>query len=136
MAERKLGADKAASRTAGRFATKSAAPGIPATTAKEQTPARAKSFAASVLTQTAVLKKAGGSLIVTVPARARDALRLSAGQEMLVAVEGHRLVFEVSRPSRPKYSIDELIAKCDPSAPYPDEAREWIDAPAAGRELL
>ncbi len=136
MAERKPSAGRAATRTAGRFVTKAMAAGSPATTAKEQIPARAKSLAASVLTQTAVLKKAGGSLIVTVPARARDALHLSAGQEMLVAVEGDRLVLEVSRPSRPKYSIDELIAKCDPSAPYPDEAREWIDAPAVGRELL
>ena len=136
MAERKPGAGKPVTRRAGWFVTKATAAGIPATTAEEQTPARAKSFAASVLTQTAVLKKAGGSLIVTVPARARDALHLSAGQEMLVAVEGNRLVLEVSRRSRPKYSIDELIAKCDPSAPYPDGAREWIDAPAVGRELL
>lgn len=115
---------------------KAAAAKKPSATVKERMPSE-KSFADSaVLTQTAVLKRAGGSLIVTVPARARDALHLSAGQEMTVAVEGGRLVLEPAKPARPKYSIDELIAKCDLSAPYPDEAREWIDAPAVGRELL
>jgi len=136
MAMRKPGsAGKAASRTTGRFVVKATAAKKPPATAKERMPS-AKSFAGSVLTQTAVLKRAGGSLIVTVPARARDALHLSAGQEMTVAVEGDRLVLEPTKPARPKYSIDELIAKCDLSAPYPDEAREWIDAPAVGRELL
>ena len=83
-----------------------------------------------------VLKKAGGSLTMTVPAPARDALHLAVGMEMSVSVEGHRLVLEPVKPIRPKYTIDELIAKCDLSAPYPDEAREWIDTPPVGRELL
>lgn len=83
-----------------------------------------------------VLKKAGGSLVMTVPAPARDALHLVVGMEMSVSVEGRRLVLEPMKPMRPKYTIDELIAKCDLSAPFPDEAREWIDAPPVGRELL
>ena len=91
-------------------------------------------MAADTLTR-AVLKKAGGSLVVTVPASARDALHLTAGMEMSVSVDGDKLVLEPARP-RPKYTIDELIAKCDLDAPYPDEAREWIDAPPVGRELL
>ncbi|MDP1732460.1 MAG: hypothetical protein Q8L54_15065 [Devosia sp.] len=85
---------------------------------------------------TTTIKKAGGSLLMTVPAPARDALHLAEGQEMTVLVEGDRLIYEPARSARPKYSIDELIAKCDLSAPYPDEAREWIDAPAVGREIL
>jgi antitoxin ChpS len=103
---------------------------------------RAKSLAGSDLAQSpsgltrVVLKKAGGSLTMTVPAAARDALHLAVGMEMSVSVEGQRLVLEPMKPARPKYTIDELIAKCDLSAPYPDEAREWIDAPPVGRELL
>ena len=101
-----------------------------------------KSVAGSDLAQSpsgltrVVLKKAGGSLTMTVPAPARDALQLAVGMEMSVSVEGQRLVLEPMKPARPKYTIDELIAKCDLSAPYPDEAREWIDAPPVGRELL
>ncbi len=36
---------------------------------------------------------------------------------------------------KPRYTIDELLAKCDGSQPMSAEDREWIDAPPAGREL-
>lgn len=38
--------------------------------------------------------------------------------------------------SRPRYTLDELLAQCDASAePEPDD-REWLDAPAVSRELI
>ena len=80
------------------------------------------------------LRQVGGSLSFAVPPAIKDSLGLVAGVELEVSAERGRLV---ARPARPtKYSIDELIAKCDLTAPYPDEAREWIDTPAAGREIL
>ena len=82
------------------------------------------------------LKKAGGSLVMTVPARARDALQLTEGQQMTVSVEGTRLVLEPSQPARPAYTLDELLAQCDFDQPYSDEERAWLDAPPVGRELL
>jgi antitoxin ChpS len=82
------------------------------------------------------LKKSGGSLVMTVPARARDALHLTEGQELTVSVDGSRLVLEPSRPARPAYSLDQLLADCDFGQPYSDEERAWLDAPPAGRELL
>ena len=44
----------------------------------------------------------------------------------------------IIRPSRPRYAPDMLLAEAEESAGYPlDPAdREWIDAPAAGKELL
>ena len=37
-------------------------------------------------------------------------------------------------PRRLRYSLAELMAQCDASAPLSPEDRAWIDAPAIGRE--
>jgi uncharacterized protein len=37
---------------------------------------------------------------------------------------------------KPRYTLSELLAKCDYSEPMSPEDREWIDAPPIGRELL
>ena len=37
-------------------------------------------------------------------------------------------------PRRFRYSLAELMAQCDASAPLSAEDRAWIDAPAVGRE--
>ena len=36
--------------------------------------------------------------------------------------------------SRPRYTLDELLAESVYSQPLPPEEREWVDAPAVGRE--
>lgn len=79
------------------------------------------------------LRQVGGSLSFAVPPGVKDALGLAAGATLDVTAEKGRLI---ARPSRPKYTIDQLIENCDPAAPFPDEAREWIDAPPVGREAL
>jgi len=38
--------------------------------------------------------------------------------------------------TRPRYTLDELLAESGYSQPQPAEEREWVDAPAVGRELL
>jgi antitoxin ChpS len=90
----------------------------------------------------AKLKQSGGSLIFTVPAPARKAMYLNAGDEVDVIVDNGRLVLEPVVPAvkamrvrRPKYTLDELIEGYDADAPLTDEERAWMDAPPAGREL-
>lgn len=84
--------------------------------------------------QRVTLKKTGGSLTVTVPARARDALRLAEGQEMTVSVEGRRLIFEPARP-RPHYRLEDLLAQCDGGRPPTEETRAWAEAEPVGNEV-
>ncbi|GCH43425.1 Antitoxin PemI [Escherichia coli] len=36
----------------------------------------------------------------------------------------------------PHYSMTELLAQCDPFAEMSNDEREWVDAPAAGKEIL
>ena len=87
------------------------------------------------------LKKAGGSLVLTVPAAARNMLGLSEGQEMIVSVDGTRVIAEpVSPPQirmktrRPKYTLDELVKGCNPDLPLSEEERAWMDAQPVGNE--
>ena len=49
-----------------------------------------------------------------------------------LAVDNGRLVVEPH--PRPHYTLAELLAASDYSQPQPSEEREWVDAPAAGRE--
>lgn len=91
---------------------------------------------AQTKSMTTTLKKAGGSLVATVPAKARDALHLEADTVLTVTVEGNRLVFEPALPPRPVYTLEERLALCDFDAPYSDEEREWLDRVPVGREIL
>lgn len=79
------------------------------------------------------LRKVGGSVILTVPPELLELLHLQAGNAVGIAVDSGRLVVEPQ--TRPRYTLQELLAQCDPSFPLEDEEREWIDAPAVGNEL-
>jgi antitoxin ChpS len=37
---------------------------------------------------------------------------------------------------RRRYTLDELLAQCDPAAEPTQEDREWLDARPVGKELL
>jgi len=84
---------------------------------------------------TAALRKAGGSLVMIVPASARDALQLSEGSRLDISLADDHLVL---RPAagKPSYTLEELVAQCDFDVPYTDEERAFLDAPPVGRELL
>jgi antitoxin ChpS len=49
-------------------------------------------------------------------------------------VDGGRLI--VQPQPRRRYTLDELLAQCDPTAEPAQEEDEWLDARPAGRELL
>jgi len=84
--------------------------------------------------QTTNLRKVGGSVMLAVPPAILDLLHLKAGDQVALAVDDAKLVIE-PRPC-PKYTLEELLAASDYSGELTAEEREWIDAPAAGRELL
>ncbi|MGG5835403.1 AbrB/MazE/SpoVT family DNA-binding domain-containing protein [Huaxiibacter chinensis] len=83
---------------------------------------------------TARLKKVGGSVMLAVPPAVLKTLGLSTDSEVGMTIDNGCLVIEPQ--TRPRYSLDELLAQCDPHADMNDEEREWIDAPAVGREVL
>lgn len=40
------------------------------------------------------------------------------------------------RPSKRRYTLAELMEKCEATAPLSDEDQEWMEAPPMGREAL
>ncbi len=80
------------------------------------------------------LRKVGGSIMMAVPPAFLDLLHLGAGATVGMVVDGGRLVVEPS--PRPRYTLAELLAASDYSQPQPPEQREWVDAPAVGREVI
>jgi antitoxin ChpS len=80
------------------------------------------------------LRKVGGSIMLAVPPALLDILHLRAGAKVDLAVRNGRLVVEPRQ--RPRYTLDELLAQCDPKAPIGDEDREWLDDRRAGGELI
>ena len=80
------------------------------------------------------LRKVGGSVMLAVPPAILDLLHLAAGAPVDMEVANGKIIIEAQ--PKPRYSLDELLAKCDASAPISVEDKEWLDAPASGREII
>jgi antitoxin ChpS len=80
------------------------------------------------------LRKVGGSIMLAVPPALLDILRLRPGARVGIGVESGRLVVEPQQ--RRRYTLDELLAQCDPKAPRSKEEREWLDSKPVGGELI
>lgn len=83
---------------------------------------------------TTKLRKVGGSVMLVVPPVLLDSLNLGPGANVGLEVRKGKLV--VDPQVRPRYSLEELLAQCNPKARRSQEEREWLEAPPAGRELL
>ncbi len=80
------------------------------------------------------LRKVGGSVMLTVPPALLDVLELRAGARVDIGIEKGRLI--VAPRTRPSYTLDELLAQCDETAPDDHEDRAWLEAKPVGNELL
>ena len=85
------------------------------------------------------LRKVGGSVMLTVPPALLDVLHLQPGAKVGIAVERGRLVVEPQQ--RPRYTLEELLAQCDPKAPRVrgrarTEEQAWLDSKPVGGELI
>jgi antitoxin ChpS len=80
------------------------------------------------------LRKVGGSVMLAVPPALLDILQLRPGAKVGLAVQSGRLVVEPQQ--RPHYTLDELLAQCNPKALRSKEDREWLDSKPVGGELI
>ncbi len=83
---------------------------------------------------TSNLRRVGGSVMLAVPPAILEMLQMKSGSAVNMAVESGRLVIEPDL--RKKYSLQELLAQCDVSAPISDEDGIWIASTAMGKELI
>lgn len=80
------------------------------------------------------LRKVGGSIMIAVPPAILQILQLEVGAAVNLSVEAGRLVIEPTRKKH--YSLKELLAQCDSSAPISQEDNDWITSGPVGKELL
>lgn len=84
---------------------------------------------------TASLRKVGGSVMLAVPPAILDLLHLHADNLVGLSVDHGRLIVEPS--TKPRYTLDELLAQCDPSAKMGQEDKDWTQSnKPIGRELI
>jgi antitoxin component of MazEF toxin-antitoxin module len=81
------------------------------------------------------VKKWGNSAAVRIPAAVLQAAHVDLDQDVDVREEAGRIIIEPVR-KRPRYTLDELVAQCNPRKRLSREERVWIDAPPVGREAL
>ena len=72
--------------------------------------------------------------MLAVPPALLDILQLQPGAKVGIAVESGRLVVEPQQ--RRRYTLDELLAQCNPKARRSKQEREWLDSKPVGRELI
>jgi antitoxin ChpS len=80
------------------------------------------------------LRKVGGSVMLAIPRPVLDALDLAPNASVGLSIKAGRLV--VDPKERRRYSLDELLAQCRPSARRSAEDRDWAASPPVGRELI
>lgn len=81
----------------------------------------------------ATLRTVGGSVMVAIPKAILEVLGLSANEKVGLSVADGRLVVEPT--PRPRYSLADLVAQCDPAAPISDDEREWMATKPVGNEV-
>lgn len=79
------------------------------------------------------VKKWGNSASVRIPASIMAAASLQIDQTVDIREDDGRIVIEPVR--KPVYTLEELLADMDYSEPISAEEREWLDAPAVGKEV-
>ncbi len=78
------------------------------------------------------LRAVGGSVMFAIPKPMLEGLDLHANQQVGVSISEGRIIVEPK--VKPRFTLSELMAQCDLEQPMPAEDREWLAAPAVGRE--
>ncbi len=78
------------------------------------------------------IRKIGNSAGVIIPATVLEQLNASVGSSLEATVQGDKLTLTAARP---RYTLAELLAQCDPKAPVPADIQAWQDAKPVGNEV-
>lgn len=80
------------------------------------------------------LRSIGNSKGAVIPAQLLKELNISLGDKLDAKAENGALVI-TPKSVKPKYTLAELLAQCDESAPIPETLVEWDSAQPVGNEL-
>lgn len=79
------------------------------------------------------IQKWGNSAAVRLPSAMLAQLGVKIGDAFTVDVSAQQAVL---RAAKPHYTLDELLAQCNPAAELTTQEREWLDAPPVGNEAV
>ena len=85
--------------------------------------------------RTTNLRKVGGSVMLAVPPTFLEQLQLKAGNTVGLVIASDGTLVVHPKPRR-KYTLAELLEASEYGHSRTAEEREWVDAPAVGKELL
>ena len=80
------------------------------------------------------LRKVGGSVMLAIPPAFLDMLDLKETATVGLSVDNGKLV--VTPSVRKRYTLEELMDRCDPSVPLSAEELEWMNIAPVGREVI
>lgn len=83
---------------------------------------------------TSTLRTVGGSVMMAIPKPLLETLGIAANAKLDLTVEDGKLV-AVPR-KRPKYTLEELLAQCDPDAEITEEEKMWMNLEPVGKEII
>ncbi|WP_250526958.1 PbsX family transcriptional regulator [Caballeronia sp. GAWG2-1] len=78
------------------------------------------------------IRKQGNGAAVRLPAALLKGMKRTLGDKFNVEVCSEGIM---PMPARREYSLEELLAQCDPKAPISDELADWNNPKPVGREL-
>ena len=84
--------------------------------------------------RTAKLRQSGGAVIVTLPKPYLERLGLGVDAPVNIDVVDEKIVITRQHPGR--VGLAARLAMCRPDLPITVEEREWLDAPAVGKEII
>jgi antitoxin ChpS len=77
------------------------------------------------------IQKWGNSAAVRLPTELLSRLNVTLGDKLSVNVQPDGVLLKAARPP---YSLADLVAQCDLSAPEPADLAEWSNVRSVGRE--
>ncbi len=82
----------------------------------------------------ATLRAVGGSVVVALPKPSLERLNLRPGSRVRVAVERGKVT--LTPISKPRYTLAQLLARCDFKRKASSEERAWQSAKPVGKEII
>ncbi|CAI8844082.1 MULTISPECIES: AbrB/MazE/SpoVT family DNA-binding domain-containing protein [Pseudomonas] len=76
----------------------------------------------------------GNSAAIRIPSTVLKQMRLEVGSTLSLDTAGESMVLKPVR-SKPKYTLEELMAQCDLNAPEPEDMAAWNTMRPTGREV-
>jgi antitoxin ChpS len=78
------------------------------------------------------IQKWGNSAAVRLPTALLEQLKVVLGDKLAVDVRAEGVML---KPARHKYTLEDLVAQCNPKAPMPDDLAAWNGSAPVGREV-